>query len=347
MKNIGIVEGFFGPEWNNESRLSWASFLKSHQGSFYIYAPKRDQNLRRGWKDEWSSQFIDHIKELSNHFHQEGILFGVGLSPMGLGISLKDEDRSKLKEKISLLKNLGVDILGLFFDDMPVTDNLLSTQKEVVHLANEIYPQGLIFCPSFYTEDPILDKVFGNRPLGYVEGLKNHIPSNVEICWTGPKVISPEISDNYLEQTTLLLGRPPFIWENLYANDGPKNCKFLKVRFFEGRESFIPFIRGMALNLMNQPELSKILYWSTCLALQGLNPEAAFEQSLNDLCSTGFAEFLKNNRNIFLNDGLDKMSEELKQSLLQELNELECPYSKDVKDYLQGFYIVGAECLTD
>ena len=347
MKNIGIVEGFFGPEWNNESRLSWASFLKSHHGAFYIYAPKRDQNLRRGWKDEWSSHFIDNIKTLANHFQKEGVSFGVGLSPMGLGTSLRDEDRLKLKEKISLLKNLGVDILGLFFDDMPVTDNLLSTQEEVVLLANEVYPQGLIFCPSFYTEDPILDKVFGNRPSGYVEGLKNHIPSNVEICWTGPKVISPEITDFYLAQTKMILGRPPFIWENLYANDGPKNCKFLKLRFFEGRESFLPFISGMALNLMNQPELSKILYWSTCLQLKGLGPEEAFNQSLKDLCTANFSDFLKKNRNLFFNEGLDKMSEELKQSLIKELNEFNCPFSKDVKDYLQGIYIVGPECLTD
>src|SRR5690606_11171178 len=126
---------------------------------------------------------------------REGIKFGVGLSPMGLGTSLKDDDRSKLIEKIGLLKNLGVDILGLFFDDMPVTDNLLLTQKEVTLLAHEIYPTGLIFCPSYYTEDPILDKVFGNRPSGYVKGLKAHIPAGVDICWTGPKVISPEITD--------------------------------------------------------------------------------------------------------------------------------------------------------
>lgn len=347
MKNIGIVEGFFGPEWNNESRLSWASFLKNHEGSFYIYAPKRDQNLRRGWKDEWSNEFIDLITALTNHFHQQGLLFGVGLSPMGLGLTLQNDDKTKLTEKITLLKNLGVDILGLFFDDMPVTDNLLSTQKEVVLLAHKIYPQGLIFCPSFYTEDPILDKVFGARPQGYVEGLKTHIPNSVDICWTGPKVISQEISDEYLEGTNALLGRPPFIWENLYANDGPKNCKFLKLKYFEGREQFSPFIQGMALNLMNQPELSKILYWSTCLTLKGLTPQEAFLQSLNDLCSPKFVTFITKYRDLFLHEGFDKIDDEQKRALLDELKDHTCSYSQDIRDFLNGNYIVGPECLTD
>lgn len=347
MKIIGIVEGFFGPEWNKESRLSWAPFLKTYEGAFYIYAPKRDQHLRRAWRDEWSTSYIDELKTLINHFHREGLLFGVGFSPMGLGISLSNEDRIKLKEKISLLKDLGVDILGLFFDDMPVTDNLLETQKEVVSLSHEIYPKGLIFCPSYYTEDPILDKVFGSRPIGYVEGLKTHIPSEVDICWTGPKVISPEITDSYLVSTSTLLGRPPFIWENLYANDGPKNCKFLKLKYFEGRERFTPFIRGLALNLMNQPELSKILYWSTCLALKGLKPEEAFDKSVQELCSPRLAEFITKNRDLFLNSGLDKMSDELKQRLLAELQNHQCAYAKDLREYLRGDYIVGSECLTD
>src|SRR4051812_40601400 len=128
MKKIGVIEGFFGPQWPAESRNSYAKFLNKFGGDFYIYAPKEDPFLRKKWRDEWSPEYLKKLKDLADTFHKEGVAFGVGFSPFGLGENLSKEDQENLADKLSLMVAAGIDILGLFFDDMPVNANLAKTQ---------------------------------------------------------------------------------------------------------------------------------------------------------------------------------------------------------------------------
>lgn len=349
MTKIGIVEGFFGPTWNHEARLSFAPFMQKYGGEYYIYAPKRDANLRKAWRDDWSPEYKKELISLRDAFHQHQLKFGVALSPFGLGSMISSMDWTHLKNKFELLSSLRIDYLGLFFDDMPTTPDLLKVQTEVVDLALKYFPQGLIFCPSYYTYDPILDKVFGPRPVGYVEGLKNFISHDAEICWTGPKVISEEISREHLAEVNALLERKPFIWENIYANDGPRNCKFLKLRYFTGRdESLVSDTSGIAFNLMNQPYLSQLVYLSSLYVMnQNLSPSEAFGKSCFELYESHFAQFILKNRSLFLENGLDKIDEKQKEVLLSELKSYESLAAKEIIEWLTGSYLVGPECLTD
>lgn len=348
MNQFGIVEGFFGPEWSHQARLDFAPFLRKHGGSFYIYAPKRDAHLRKKWRELWASDFLEELSDLRNHFHQHQVQFGVALSPFELGHEIKENDWELLKQKFSILQSLQLDMLGLFFDDMPVTDDLLATQEKVIKLALNYFPNGLIFCPSFYSFDPILDKVFGQRPVGYVEGLKDIAPSTVDICWTGPKVISDEISREHLEEVSVLLGRKPFIWENLYANDGPKNCQFLKLKYFLGRDrSLRESSSHVAFNLMNQPYLSQILFLSSMKVIAGDSPKQAFEKSCYELLPTELALLIIKFREKFLHEGLSKLADDEKSQLKEEFEAISHPVSTEIINWLNGYYIVGPECLTD
>lgn len=349
MTKIGIVEGFFGPEWTHEARLAFAPFLQKYGGSFYLYAPKRDANLRKAWRDIWSPEYLKELSTLRNTFHNHQLKFGVALSPFGLGSIISDADWTHLKQKFEVLSQLKIDYLGLFFDDMPTNPDLLQVQSEVVKLALKYFPAGLIFCPSYYTYDPILDKVFGERPKGYVEGLKSFISKDVDICWTGPKVISEEIPRAHLEEVRALLGRKPFIWENLYANDGPRNCKFLKLKYFNGRdEALNSETSGLGFNLMNQPYLSQIVYLASLWTItQNLSPDDAFGKSCYELCSPTLAQFLLSHRSLFLEQGLDKIGSEEKVSFLRELDSDSTPVAMEIKAWLKGEYQVGPECLTD
>lgn len=349
MRSIGIVEGFFGPEWPEAQRNSYSSFLSQVGGDFYIYAPKRDQNLRKGWRDPWSEHFTAKLKNLCDHFHQHSIKFGVGLSPMGLGNTLSDSDIVMLENKIHQLQELNLDILGLFFDDMPVTDNLASTQIAVMEVVQKVFKGKIIFCPSFYSPDPILDKVFGQRPVHYLEDIAAGIPASMAIAWTGPKVISSEIDRKHLGEVSRLLKRKPFIWENIFANDGPRNCKFLKLKPFTGREKdLLQDTEGMAFNLMNQPELSKILFLASVLVLKNnQEPTRAFEEAISQMCSPEFGNFVLNYQDTFLKDGLDQINEAQKKLWIDELNKFPDAGAGEISDWLQGKYLVGPECLTD
>jgi hyaluronoglucosaminidase len=349
MSSIGVVEGFFGPAWSDEERKSYAPFLKKVGGEFYIYAPKQDQHLRKSWRQTWDESFITHMESLRDTFHAHGIKFGVAISPFGLGTALGEEDSAYLEEKMSILKNLNLDILGVFFDDMPVNENLASVQVEVLHLISQTFKRETIFCPTFYCFDPILEKVFGKKPEGYLEDVGENVPAQIEIAWTGPKVISPEISLSHIQEVRHLLKRKPFIWENIFANDGPKNCKFLKIKPFSGRDSSLDQeTSAWAFNMMNQGYLSQITFLASVFVLkEGIDPEAALDRAIDELCSTEFAAFLRKRRAEFLDSGLDKLSDAVKGDYIRSLENLTEPAAQEIVKWLKGEYVVGNECLTD
>ena len=348
MQKIGVIEGFFGPQWPEQDRLNYATFLSRFGGDFYIYAPKQDAYLRKAWRDEWPIEYLKKLEGLVKTFHSHKVEFGVGFSPFGLGEDLHQEDSSHLRAKLRILNDLKIDILGLFFDDMPITANLAATQLSVLDIVRENFKGKIVFCPSFYSYDPILDKVFGERPENYLEDLANGVSTDVSIAWTGPKVISPVIDEAHLREVTTLLKRKPFIWENFFANDGPRNCKFLKLRPLSGRDALaFNHTEACGFNLMNQPELSKILFLSSKLVLSGEAPELAFENALTTLCSESFKSFILRNCETFLNKGLDNLSIEERSLWVEELEKFPDAPAREVIDWLSDKYTVGSECLTD
>jgi hyaluronoglucosaminidase len=348
MSQLGVIEGFFGPKWSESSRESYAEFLSQFGGDFYIYAPKQDPFLRKKWREPWPTEYIEELKNLTKIFQAQHIKFGVGFSPFGLGHALTEIDLKTLTEKIQILNHIGIDLLGLFFDDMPISDHLAKTQIKVLSEIKNIFHGKIVFCPSYYTPDPILDKVFGQRPENYLEEISSALPLDVAIVWTGPKVISLELSIDHLQETRALLGRKPFLWENLYANDGPRNCKFLKLRPFSGRSKESPLhVEAFGLNMMNQAELSKIVYLSSKFVIDGENPDEAFLHSLKILCTPSFATFIETHQKAFLNQGLDVLSPEEKGFLLEELSRFPDLAAREMADWLKGVYLVGTECLTD
>ena len=174
------------------------------------------------------------------------------MSPFELHLLGAKEGKDLLREKLAQLEEIGLDLLGLFFDDMPVHDGLAEKQLEAIEVVRSVSSARVIFCPAFYTPDPILEKVFGKRPERYWEEI-SHAPSEVDFAWTGPKVISEEITREHLEETERLLRRKPFLWDNLFANDGPRNCKFLKFRVpYSRTKDELSRTRGWAWNPMNQ-----------------------------------------------------------------------------------------------
>ncbi len=348
MKKTGVVEGFFGPQWQQDDRKSYAEFLSRYGGDFYIYAPKQDPHLRKEWRSTWDKAYQDKLSDLVTTFHSVGIKFGVGFSPFGLGTTLTVDDKKALSEKLEILNSLGVDILGLFFDDMPTNANLAKTQIEALQVIQESFHQQIVFCPSYYTPDPILDKVFGQRPENYLQEIADGVPQGVSIAWTGPKVISPVIDEAHLIEVSELLKRKPFIWENLFANDGPRNCKFLKLKPFTGRdEKAFSHTEAFGFNLMNQAQLSKIVYLASKYVLEGHESDTSFERALTELCSKDFKSFILTNRELFLSVGLDNISADDKQRLLQQLTNMNDQGAKEIKDWLEDKYLVGSECLTD
>ena len=87
------------------------------------------------------------------------------------------------------------DDLAILFDDMrgDVPD-LAERQAAIVHFAAERANAGRILCcPSYYSDDPILDVAFGARPPFYLEQLGRLLDPAIGIFWTGRGGLRPRI----------------------------------------------------------------------------------------------------------------------------------------------------------
>ena len=346
--NIGVIEGFFGPEWSWQSRTEICSRLKAIGADFYIYAPKRDPFLRKQWTLSHPQDHWQHLTNLRAHCRQSKIKFGLGLSPFEVHEHWNETSKNQLKEKIKKLSDLDLDYLGLFFDDMLGAPGLAEKQAEMVDLVESVSSYKIIFCPTYYTPDPILDKVFGERPQGYLEYLGNQLSSKVEILWTGPKVISPEIDSEGLKEVTKILKRKPFIWDNYFANDGPKQCHFLKIKPLLGRDqSALHESAGWAFNLMNQPFLSEVMLELAIQTIQNSDQSKdSFWVNLEKTVGTEMKFFIEKNHEDLTKVGWSNLSETKRSDLKKQLPSND-PNAKDIIDWLDGQYLVGPECLTD
>lgn len=336
---LGVIECFFGSPWPRASRLGYASFLAKNGFDFYIYAPKADRNLRKNWLLPWNSDYRAELTLLAKTFQNAGVKFGVCLSPMGIENMPGFELEAALLEKIRFLDSLGLGYLGIFFDDMPVHPELAAKQIEVIKMVREMTSAKIIFCPTFYSYAPILDKVFGQRPPGYLEEIGKGIPLDVEIAWTGPLVISDEVSSSHLNEVASVLRRKPFVSDNIFANDGPKNCKFLKLKIpFKRSAADFAAASGWSVNPMNQPELSKIVLLALMNIREGMMPAVAFESALNSICPE-MTDFILQNLSFFTEGGLE--------GIRPAFPKFNHPVNTEIHAWLQGQYSVGDECLTD
>lgn len=344
MTQLGVIEGFYGPAWREGARRDLFAFMQKHGFGFYFYAPKEDGRLRKNWRETWDAEYIAKLQKLSAESRAAGIQFGIGLSPYAFGQEQDQAaDQKILDERLAQINAIGVDILGLFFDDMYGDEKIAERQISAVTKSAAIFTGKIVFCPSYYSDDAVLDRIFGARPAGYLEALGAGLPKEIEIVWTGPKVISPEIPADHLARVEKTLQRKPFIWDNLYANDGPKNCKFLKLKPFSGRD-----VSGLwGINPMNQPHLTQLMLLAAKKAT-AMPAEAAYDAALREMLSPALCALVTQHADAFLNHGLDAMSDAEKQSLIAQLRSCASePVAQDIIDWLDGKYLVGAECLTD
>ncbi len=144
------------------------------------------------------------------------------------------------------------------------------------------------------------------------------------------------------------LRRKPFIWDNTFANDGPKQCKFLKLKPPQGRYPG-PYAAaaGWAFNPMNQAKLSRLVVHAAMKSISGgVTPEAAYDESLEINLGGPLRDILVRWNKTLLETGLDGMDAETKSRFRDELPAKD-PCAAEIIEWLSGATLVGPECLTD
>jgi hypothetical protein len=258
---LGIVEGYYGRPWTWADRQETIEFLAPHGYGFFLYAPKADAYLRRRWREEHPPEMADQLRALAARCRDLGVRFGVGLSPFEVYRDFDGAAREALGRKLAWLDDLAIDDLAILFDDMrgDMAD-LAATQAAILHwIAGRTKARRLIVCPTYYSDDPRLDRAFGRRPANYLAEFGAALDPSIEVFWTGEEVCSREFSLGGLDRVAQALGRKPFLWDNYPVNDGPRMSPFLHLRAFTGRPAAIgPHIRAHAINPALQPTLSRV-----------------------------------------------------------------------------------------
>lgn len=351
---LGVIEGFFGHSWSWPQRQEYAHWLPRHGYGFYIYAPKDDAYLRRHWQKPWPDQQLAELRALAASCKANHLAFGVGLTPLGAHHDYPQK-RAQLLAKVQLIDaELAPDILAVLFDDMPSdTPELARLQLTIAHdIAAHTRAKRLIFCPSFYSTDPILEKVFGAMPANYWPELGSGLDAHFDLFWTGPKVCSTDYPLDHLAWVADTLKRKPFLWDNYPVNDGKKASNFLYLQPFENRPAQLRhYLAGHAVNPMKQPLLSRLPLASLPLSYQladDYHPDALWMQIAGTELGVELARQLTIDLPAFCQLGLEQLGESGKQQLRQRYQPYRShPAVIELLDWLDGRYQFDPACLTD
>ncbi|KAG8435392.1 hypothetical protein GDO86_013371 [Hymenochirus boettgeri] len=251
----GVVEGFYGRPWTMEQRKELFRRLQKWGLNTYLYAPKDDYKHRMFWREMYSVEEADQLMILISAAQEFGIEFIYAISP-GLDITFSNQKEvSTLKRKLDQVCQFGCRSFALLFDD--IDHNMCPADKEVfssfahaqVAITNEIFqylsePQTFLFCPTEYCGTFCYPNV-AQSP--YLRTVGEKLLPGIEVLWTGPKVVSKDISVESIEEVSKILKRSPVIWDNIHANDYDQKRLFLGP--YKGRSTeLIPRLKGVLTN---------------------------------------------------------------------------------------------------
>lgn len=346
---LGTIEGFFGRPYGWAERTELMRFLAPHGYGFYLYAPKADPYLRRRWRELHPADEMAELTAFGAACRRARVSFGVGLSPFELHFGFTADARSALADKLAALDAAGCEWLAILFDDMrgDLAD-LARRQAEIVAFAAErTRARRLIVCPSYYSDDPLLDRVFGPRPASYLKDLGAALDPSIGLMWTGEEICAREFSVGDLDRVASEMGRKPFLWDNYPVNDGPRMSRHLHLRGFAGRPAAIgPHIAGHAVNPASQPTLSAIPMLTLAASYaqgEGYAYGQAFREAALAVCGPYLAAMLSTDLAALQDAGIADVSAERRAKLRARYAAYDHPAAREVVGWLDGAYAITGE----
>ncbi|WP_010531954.1 beta-N-acetylhexosaminidase family protein [Lentibacillus jeotgali] len=265
----GSIEGFYGPPWTHEDRLSQLEFYGENKMNTYIYAPKDDPYHRENWREPYPEGELTRIKELVDTANENHVNFTFSLSP-GQSICYSgDEDFGLLKQKMEQMWDLGVRSYAIFLDD--ISKNL-HCDKDQEKFGDEEAPvaaahayllnrfseefiqthegaERLIMVPTDYS---------GNGTTDYREQFADMLNDDTIVMWTGPKVVSEQITSEGTEKVWDIFQHDLLLWDNYPVNDFDRNSLFFGPLVKRDADIVEHGVVGLTSNPMNEAEASKI-----------------------------------------------------------------------------------------
>ena len=259
----GVIEGFYGPPWTHAARLRMIDFMADTGFNTYIYAPKDDPYHRERWRSPYPPPAMRKLRELINRCLERNVDFCWAVSP-GLSASYAAQGTFRaLAKKMLAVAGKGVSTFNLLLDDIPEDLRHAADKKKYKSLAHaqsdfanrllarlrkSIPDCRLWFCPTTY---------IGTRPTPYLKTIGAELDPDIDVFWTGPVVVSPDITAADARAFGKIIQRKPLLWDNYPVNDYNRNT--LNLGPLRNRDPRLgKLLAGYFSNPMNEDECSKI-----------------------------------------------------------------------------------------
>jgi protein O-GlcNAcase / histone acetyltransferase len=255
----GVIEGFYGQPWSQQERLELFERMAEWGLNTYFYGPKDDLKHRALWRETYTDAEANPLRESIQACQQRHLRFIYALGP-GLDIRYRGEtDLDCLRRRFEQMQALGCRHFALLFDDIPDRldpadlrqwGSLAAAQCQVANSmydwCRKRYPDTrFLFCPTPYCGRMAERKLGGED---YLSTIGRQLAPGIDVLWTGPEIISREITVAHLRELQTVLRRKPLLWDNLHAND------------YDGRRFYCgpyagrpPELRGLASGILVNP----------------------------------------------------------------------------------------------
>lgn len=301
----GIVEGFFGPPWSMAHRAAMLAFGAARGMNTYLYAPKDDPYHRERWRLPYPEPEWRELCRLIDAAQQSGIDFIYGFHPGKELCFGAPEPVGILLHKAARLHDAGVRTFAVLFDDIPsrLTDpgdlkrfdgSLARAESLWMEAVLERQPSGWDvewwFCPSYYTPDPLLARMFGEFEPEFPETVGRYLPASVGCFWTGPQVVPESITLAHMADIHERMGRRRLLlWDNYPVNDLTMQDE-LHLGPLTGRDPRLPeCVHAHLANPLLQEELSFVPL-ATCFDYardpSAYDPERSWEEAVAERFGT-------------------------------------------------------------
>ena len=302
----GVVEGFYGTPWSHEDRLDLLAFYGKYKMNTYIYGPKDDPyHSSPYWRNAYPENEAKQIIELVETANKNMVDFVWAIHP-GKDIKWNNADRDSLMNKFEMMYDLGVRSYAVFFDDISGEGTNPIKQSELLNYIYDNFMRKkkdsgqLIICPTEY------NKSWSNpKPGTYLDILGDTLYPEIEIMWTGDRVIS-DMTEESMEWINKRLKRKAYIWWNFPVSDYVRDHLLLG-QVYGNSLNIKNEMAGFMTNPMERAQASKIAIYSVAdyswnvANYDSLNSWKSAIKEVMPSCSDAFETFASHNSDLGLN----------------------------------------------
>ena len=260
----GYIEGFYGPTWEHQKRISVMRLMAKYGMNTYHYAPKDDLYHREKWREPYPEKELDELKILFDEAKENELDFSWSIGP---GLTYRYTSESDFEQLINKIKNvysIGVRSFGLLLDDIPwdfqyeedgkAFDSIVDAH---IDLVNKTYRAlkgfdssvNLTVCPTEYS---------GDESGYYISKFGRNIPSDVDIFWTGAEICSRVLTCREADEFSRSTAHRPLYWDNYPVNDAEMFQEMHLGPLIGRDKELYKHCNGLIANVMEYAECSKL-----------------------------------------------------------------------------------------